>query len=372
MHNDIDRDLYEILGVSRVAGSDEIKSAYRAKAKECHPDVAHSDPDSEHKFKELTFAYEVLSDHERRRAYDALGLDGLRRGAGADFDGFTSVSDLFDAFFGDGFASPFGRRGKRRGRERGRDMEVVVEVGFEEVLSGTEKELDVTRMATCEGCDGSGRVPGTRMGRCDGCGGAGEVRRSQRSMFGTFIRTQTCPRCGGEGELILEPCEECRGAGRRKVTERIQVSVPPGVERGDRLRVREKGEGGVRGGPGGDLYVAVDVRRDQRFERDGTSLFIRLPVDMIDAALGAYVEVPTVEGWHEVKVPSGTQQGDTLVVKGQGLPPRYGGRRGDLYATVDIKVPGKLNSEQKKALEAYRAARKEKASRQPGRVPRTS
>ncbi len=372
MHNDIDRDLYEILGVSNAAGSDEIKSAYRTKAKECHPDVAHSDPDSEHKFKELTFAYEILSDPERRRAYDAFGLDGLRRGAGTGFEGFTSVSDLFDAFFGEGFGAPFGRRGKRRGRERGRDMEVVMEVGLEDVLTGTEKELEITRMATCEACGGSGRVPGTKMGRCDGCGGTGEIRRSQRSMFGTFIRTQACSRCGGEGELILEPCEECRGAARRQVTERIQVSVPPGVERGDRLRVRDKGEGGARGGPGGDLYVAIDVRRDQRFERDGTRLFTKVPVDMVDAALGAHVEVPTVEGSHELKVPSGTQPGDTLVAKGLGLPPRYGGRRGDLYVAIDITVPRKLSAEQKKVLEAYRTARKEKASRQPGRVPRTS
>ncbi|MHB8895213.1 MAG: molecular chaperone DnaJ [Candidatus Geothermincolia bacterium] len=361
MHNDIDRDLYDILGVGRGASGDEIKTAYRSKAKECHPDVAHEDPDGEHKFKELTFAYEILSDSEKRQTYDSLGLDGLRRGAGVDFDGFGSISDLFDIFFGEGFGSPFRQKGRRRGRERGRDMEMLVAVTLGEVLEGSEHEVELSRMATCVSCDGSGMAPGSSMSRCDVCQGTGEVRKTQRNMFGTFVRSQVCTACAGAGEVITDPCGTCRGQGREHVTEKLQVSIPPGVERGDRLRVREKGEGGVRGGASGDLYVVIDVTRDDRFERDGTRLFSLASVDMIDAALGSQIDVPTVEGEFPLKVPAGTQPGDVLKAKGQGLPPRYGGKRGDMYVKVDISVPRKLNGEQKKILESYRAAGKEKA-----------
>lgn len=362
MHNDIDKDLYDILGVPSSASPEEIKGAYRSRAKECHPDVAHADPDSEHKFKELTFAYEILSDADKRSTYDSYGLDGLRRGAGVDFEGFGSISDLFDIFFGEGFGGPFRQqRGRRGGKERGRDMETVVAVKLEDVLSGAEKEIELTRMATCGSCEGSGMKPGTHMSRCETCGGSGEVRRTQRNMFGTFIRSQVCGTCAGAGEVILDPCEACRGQGRQKVTEKLQVSVPPGVERGDRLRVKAKGEGGVRGGPDGDLYVAIDVRGDERFERDGTRLYSRTSVDMADAALGSTISIPVVDGEHDLKVPSGTQQGDVLVAKGRGLPPRYGGKRGDMYVKVEIAVPRKLTSEQKKLLESYRVARKEKA-----------
>jgi len=273
MHNDIDRDLYDILGVPRGASRDDIKAAYRNRAKECHPDVAQDDPDGELKFKELTFAYEILSDSDKRQTYDSMGLDGLRRGAGIDFDGFGSISDLFDVFFGQGFGSPFRQRGRRRGRERGRDMEMVVSVSLEGVLNGTEKEVEVTRMATCSTCDGTGLTPGTGMTRCETCQGAVRSPRHSETCSGPLSVSQVCPACGGAGEVIVDPCSTCAGQGREKVTETLQVSIPPGVERGDRLRVKDKGEGGVRGGATGDLYVAIDVARDGRFERDGTRLF---------------------------------------------------------------------------------------------------
>ncbi len=363
MHNHIDRDLYEILGVPVGASSDQIKSAYRARAKECHPDVAQEDPEGEHKFKELTFAYEVLSDADKRRAYDSFGLDGLRRGAGIDSEGFGSISDLFDVFFGEGFGSPFRQKEKRRGRERGRDMEMLLSVTMEEVLEGSEHEIELTRMATCSECEGSGMLPGTSMSGCRDCNGTGEIRRTQRNMFGTFIRSQPCPACGGAGQVITEPCADCRGRGRLEVAEKLQVSVPPGVERGDRLRVKDKGEGGVRGGASGDLYVVIDVARDERFERDGTRLYSPASVNMIDAALGAEVERPGIDGGFTLKIPPGTQHGDILKVKGRGLPPRYGGKRGDMFVKIEIVVPRKLSGEQKRILESYRSAGKEKAKR---------
>jgi len=361
LHNDIDRDLYEILGVPREASPDQIKTAYRARARECHPDVAHDDPDGEYKFKELTFAYEVLSDADKRRTYDNMGLDGLRRGAGVEYEGFGSISDLFDVFFGDGFTTTRRQRGGRQGRVRGRDMETVVAVSLQEVLSGVDRDVEVTRMATCDKCAGTGMKPGTGMTTCVSCQGAGEVRTTQRNMFGTFIRSHPCQDCGGAGQMITEPCEDCRGDGRVRVTENLQVTVPPGVERGDRLRLRGKGEGGLRGGPTGDLYVLVDVRGDSGFERDGTRLYSRFDVGMIDAALGTEVEIPTVDGEFTLKVPAGTQPGDILKAKGQGLPPRHGGKRGDLYVRVDVTVPKKLSGEQRKLLESARDAEKAKA-----------
>ena len=363
MQNEIDRDLYEILGVSPGASQSDIKTAYRGKARECHPDVAHHDPDGEHKFKELTFAYEILSDEEKRRTYDNLGLDGLKRGAGIDFDGFGSISDLFDIFFGDGFGTTFRRRPKKRGRERGRDMEMILVVALEDVLGGAEKEIELTRMATCEECEGSGMKPGATMSRCSVCQGTGEVRRTQRNMFGTFIRSQVCETCMGAGEVITDPCGGCGGAGRNRISERLQVSVPPGVERGDRLRVREKGEGGVRGGLNGDLYVIVDVAGDPRFQREGTRLFSRATVEMVDAALGGEIGIPSIDGEFTLKVPAGTQPGDIVKARGKGLPPRYGGKRGDMMVALDVTVPKKLSSEQKKLLESYRRSGKEKASK---------
>lgn len=366
MHNDIDRDLYEILGVSRGAGRDEIKAAYRKRARECHPDVAHEDPDGELKFKELTFAYEILSDERKRRDYDNFGLDGLRRGAGVDFNGFSSISDLFDVFFGGGFGGfgdPFGRRPRRAGRVDGRDMETVVTVTLDEVLSGCEKEVELERRATCEECEGTGMMPGTHMSECASCGGAGQVRAQRRSMLGTVMTTQTCSRCGGAGKVITEPCGGCSGTGLVEASERIQVSIPPGVQLGDRLRVRGKGEGGVRGGSTGDLFVAVDVETDGRFVRDGTELFASVEVEMAEAALGAGKEMDSIDGPFELKIPAGTQPGQVLRAKGKGLPPRYGGRRGDLHVRVEVSIPRKLNSQQRRILQSYLDTRKEKTGK---------
>ncbi|PKQ28599.1 MAG: molecular chaperone DnaJ [Candidatus Anoxymicrobium japonicum] len=362
MHNDIDRDLYEILGVAQGVSSDEIKSAYRGKARECHPDVAQHDLESEEKFKELTFAYEVLSDPEKRRTYDAFGLDGLRRGAGIDASGFGSISDLFDMFFGNGYG--FSRqRPARGGKERGRDMEMLMTVSLDDVLSGLEKDIEHTRMATCSLCDGSGMKPGARMNRCAVCQGTGDIRKTQRNVFGTFIRSQPCPTCAGQGEVVTDPCQNCEGAGRERITEKLRVSMPPGVERQDRIRIKEKGEGGARGGPSGDLYVVIDVASDDRFERNGKHLYTCVEVGMIDAALGAEIDMKVLDGTHKLKVPAGVQPDDVLKIKGKGLPPRYGGRRGDIFVRVRISVPKQLTGKQRNLLESYRESEKAKASK---------
>jgi molecular chaperone DnaJ len=359
VHNDIDRDLYEILGVNRSASQSDIKTAYRQKARECHPDVAHDDPDGELKFKELTFAYEILSDPEKRRDYDMYGLDGLRRGAGIDFNGFGSISDLFDLFFGGGFGDPFAARGSGRGRVRGRDMEILVTITLKDVVTGVDKEVEVHRHATCQECGGTGMKPGTHMSSCDTCDGVGQVRSSRRSILGTLVSSRTCPKCEGAGQIITDPCESCGGVGLTAATEKIQVPIPPGVDRGDRLRLGGKGEGGVRGGSTGDLYVLIDVEPDPRFERDGIDLHTSITVDFTEAALGSQVEMESIDGGFSLKVPGGTQPGRILKAKGKGLPPRYGGRRGDMLVKVDVSIPSKLTARQKTLLESFSETRKE-------------
>jgi molecular chaperone DnaJ len=359
VHNDIDRDLYEILGVNRGASQSDIKTAYRQKARECHPDVAHNDPDGEHKFKELTFAYEILSDPEKRSDYDMSGLNGLRRGAGIDFDGFSSISDLFDVFFGGGFTDPFSPRGARGRRARGRDMEMLVTITLGDVVAGVDKEVELKRRATCRDCGGMGLKPGTQMSSCDVCGGAGQVRSSRRSILGTVVSSKTCPNCNGVGQVITDPCGSCGGGGLEDVTEKIQITIPPGVDRGDRLRISGKGEGGVRGGGSGDLHVVLDIETDPRFSRDGVHLHASTTVDFVDAALGVQKDMESLEGEFVVRIPGGTQPGQILKAKGKGLPPRYGGRRGDMLIRVDISIPTRLTAKQKRLLQSFSETRKE-------------
>lgn len=363
MKNDIDRDLYEILGVDRSASLSEIKSSYRDKARRCHPDVSHHDPDSERKFKELTFAYEVLSDQDKRNSYDRWGLDSLRTGAGVDFDGVGSISDLFDMFFGGGFADPFGRRRQRSSPSRGRDMETAVSITLGEVARGVDKDIEMRKKVTCDGCDGTGLLPGTHTSRCGTCGGSGQVRSTQRSMFGTFIRAGACPDCGGAGEVVREPCRQCDGAGLVWRTERLKVKVPPGVEDGDTVRLRGKGEGGARGARAGDLYVRINVEPHDVFSRQGRNLHTTVTIGMAEAALGTELELPSLDGGFKLKVPSGTQPGDVLKEKGNGVPPRYGGRRGDILISVDVSIPKKLSTREKELLSSFAAMRNGKAGK---------
>ena len=365
MRNDIDRDLYEILGVGRNATQVDIKSAYRRKARECHPDVAHHDPDGEVKFKELTFAYEILSDPDKRRDYDAFGLDGLRRSAGVDFGGVTTFSDLFDLFFGGAFGGggPFGQGRSARASTRGRDLKTGVSITLSEVATGAEKEIKVSRYAPCDECEGTGMMPGTHRSRCDRCNGTGQMTSQRSSFFGTFIQSSTCSACGGYGEVITESCGGCQGQGRRIVTETLEAKIPPGVESGDHLRMSGKGEAGLNGGPCGDLYVEVEVEPDRRFVRDGRNLLCEVTVDMVEAALGTDVTMSSLDGEYTLKVSPGTQPGQVIREKGRGLPPRGGGRKGDILVTVGVAVPTKLSSEQRKLLDEFRGAQKRKAER---------
>lgn len=350
MHSDIDRDLYEILEVERSATQTDIKRAFREKARKYHPDVASSDPMSEQKFKEATFAYEILSDPDKRRDYDTWGLEGLKRGAGVGFDGFSSFSDIIDMFFGDAFGGPFTRRRSGRRSVRGRDMETAVRITLQEVACGAERDVEVERLATCEECGGTGLMPGTHMSKCEVCGGSGQVTSQQRSIFGTFVRSSPCRTCGGTGEIITEPCRECGGKGRRKVEETLKVKIPPGVEKGDHIRIKGRGEGGLYGGESGDLYVLVDLEENPDFQREGRDLKTTVEISMYDAALGTELSVKTLDGDQNLRVPSGTQPGRVLKLKGKGLPPRGGGRRGDILVLVDVSIPTRLTSEEKKTL----------------------
>ena len=361
MRNEIDRDLYEILGVGRSVSAEEIKSAYRKKARECHPDVASHDPGSEYKFKELTFAYEILSDPDKRRDYDAFGLRGIGRDAGIDFGGFTSFSDLIDMFFGDAFGGTVFRGGGRRTRARGRDIQTALTISLSEAAWGADKHIEAERLAQCEECGGTGMMPGTHMSRCDTCAGSGQVRSTRQSLFGTFISSTPCLKCRGRGEVITEPCRQCNGGGRRWVTETLELKIPPGVERGDSLRLRGKGEGGFNGGTTGDLFVVIDVESHPVFERDGKDLLTAVEIDMVEAALGAELEIKSLDGDYKLKINPGTQPGQVLKVKGKGIPERGGGRRGDILVRVDVTVPSKLTSEQKRLLEQLRSTRKGKS-----------
>lgn len=363
MRNEIDRDLYEILGVSRSASVAELKGAYRKKARECHPDVAGHDPDSEYKFKELTFAYEILSDPEKRRDYDAFGLSGIGRDAGVDFGGFNSFSDLIDMFFGDAFGGPLFRGGGRRSRTRGRDIQTTLTVSLEEAARGVNKQIEAHRLAACGECDGTGMMPGTHTSRCDVCAGSGQVRSTRQSLFGTLISAVTCPKCKGRGEVITKPCPQCKGEGRRWIIETLELKVPPGVDRGDSLRMRGKGEGGLNGGAAGDLFVVIDVGSHPAFERVGKDLKTSAVIDMVDAALGTELEIGSLDGDFRLKVNPGTQPGQVLKVKGKGMPDHGGGRRGDILVRVDVTVPTRLTSEKRRLLEQLRSTREEKSKK---------
>lgn len=353
MIDDIGTDLYSIIGVPRNASQEDIKRSYRRKARECHPDVNADDPEGDRKFKELTFAYEVLSDERKRREYDRWGMDAFRRG-GSGFEGFgdfTDFSDLIDMFFGEAFGRPFSR--SRTRSRRGRDLSLRIELELEDALNGVEKEVSASVLSVCETCNGTGTESGTAPTRCSYCGGVGQVRSSQRTLFGTFMSTEVCPRCGGSGEVIESPCPDCNGEGRVNRNQKIKISLPPGIEEGDRIRLRGQGEAGLRGAGPGDLYVMISFKPHRYFGREGRDILCGVVVDMEEAALGTDIEIPHFEEPVTVKVPAGTQPGRMIKVKGKGLPRRGGGKRGDLIAEVVVVVPKRLRGEEKRQLQKY-------------------
>jgi molecular chaperone DnaJ len=360
------RDYYELLGLSRGATEEDVKKAYRKQALKFHPDKNPGDKSAEEKFKEVGEAYEALSDPQKRAAYDKYGHDAFdprrRAATGGGFHdpfdlfreafGGGSVEDIFDQFFGGG-----GRRDPS-GPQRGTDLRFDLEIGFEEAARGCEKEVSAKKLDQCDQCHGSGGEPGATRKTCSTCAGRGQVLTSR----GIFNIAQTCPRCEGSGRTMDKPCRKCHGAGRAEKTTKIQLKIPAGVDTGARLRSTGNGEGGVRGGPPGDLFVVLHVQPHPIFHREGDDLLFEMPVSFVQAALGAEIEAPSLDGPVTLRVPSGTQTGTMIRVKGKGVKNVLGHGWGDLHVRVTVEVPTHLNSVQKSKLQDFAAACDEKVN----------
>jgi molecular chaperone DnaJ len=334
------RDYYEVLGVPRGASEGEIKKAYRKKAMEYHPDRNPGDQEAEERFKEAAEAYEVLRDSQKRQLYDQYGFSGLD---GAGFQGFGGFDDIFSAF-GDIFGDFFGMGGgqRRRGRggpQRGHDLRYDLTLDFEDAALGTEVSLEVPRLKTCQTCGGNGAKPGTGPVTCQTCGGVGQVQHKR----GFFSIATACPHCGGRGQTLEHPCEDCDGAGRLEQTKTLKVKIPAGVDTGSRLRLQDEGEDGPEGGTAGDLYVCISVESHPFFQRDGKTLFCRMPAPFGLAALGGKLEVPTLNGARKLTLPEATQTGERFRVREAGIADVHGGARGDLVVEVFIQTPEKLS-----------------------------
>ena len=347
-------DHYATLGVGRDASPDEIKRAYRRLARAHHPDANHHDADAEERFKEVTRAYEVLSDPSKRQRYDLFGEE---RSAGVGFQDFGGISDLFSAFFGGGATGG----ARRSGPARGSDILATVELTLEEVAEGVDRDVEVTTFAACTECDGTGAAPGTRPSRCMECGGAGEVRQVRRTMFGNVMTASACPRCRGTGEEVLTPCPSCSGTGRVRVTDTLSLHIPAGIDDGERLRVSGRGEAGTRGGGAGDLYVEARVLPHEVFQRVGADLGCEVAVPMTVAALGGTIEVPTLDGAEEVDIEPGTQPGEIKRFRNRGLPRLDGRGRGELVALLRVETPRELDDEQAELLSRLARLRGEAA-----------
>ncbi len=350
------RDYYEVLGIPKDAAPEQIKKAYRKLARQYHPDVNPNKAEAEEKFKEISEAYEVLIDSQKRQAYDQFGHEGVRSSFGtggfqwSDFTHFSDIEDLFGRLFNEDFfgGSIFDRFGQRRGPSRGADIRINVEVSLEEVATGVEKEVNIYRREKCPQCDGTGAKTKHDVKVCHACNGTGQIQHvSQRGILRTVTITD-CKTCGGRGKIIEKPCDNCRGTGIVSKGRKISVKIPPGVESGMTFRMSREGEMGP-GGPG-DLYVVVDVKRHPFFERRGSDLLCEVPISFAQATLGTKIEVPTLNSSAEITVPPGTQSESLFRLKGQGLPSMNYGRRGDLYCKVRVKVPESLTSEQKELV----------------------
>lgn len=364
----VKRDYYEVLGVSKTATEDEIKKAYRQLAKKYHPDMNQGDKSAEGKFKEVNEAYEVLSDRDKRAKYDQFGHAGVDPngfgggaggfggfggfGGGGFEGGFGDFGDIFDAFFGtSGFGGSSAK--KKSGPQKGPDLKYELEIDFTEAAFGVKKEINITRNETCTECNGSGAKAGSTVETCKACGGTGEYRFTQNTVFGRVVNVRPCDECHGEGKVIKEPCPKCVGRGVVRKNRKITIDIPAGVDTGSIMPLRGEGEAGLKGGPSGDLYIYLRVKPHKLFKREGTDLFCEIPISFVQAALGDELAIPTLDGDSMYTIPEGTQTGTTFKIKGKGVPSLKHKMRGDLYFTVKVSVPRKLNDSQKEILRKF-------------------
>lgn len=353
------KDFYEVLGVQKSASQDEIKKAFRNLARKHHPDV-NKDKGSTEKFQEINEAYQTLSDANKRQHYDTYGSSGPgaagggRPGggggfSGADFSDFEGFGDIFDAFFGGGGR----KRSSGGGRQDGADLRFDLDITLEDVYYGIEKEIELSHLTACRECKGSGAKPGSTPVKCSQCGGAGQIRQTQRTPLGAFTQVVACPKCHGAGETIMSPCQICNGSGRQKTKHKIKIKVPAGIETDTRLRVTGAGDAGLKGGSPGDLYVFITVKQNSIFERDGANIYHKKIISFTQAALGAEITVPTIDGKATLKIPAGTQTHTTFKFKEKGLPILSGRGKGDLLVVVEIETPKNLTADQQEALRKF-------------------
>lgn len=347
------KDYYELLGVDKNASEDEIKKAFRKQARKYHPDMNPGNKEAEAKFKEVNEAYEVLSDSQKRANYDqygsadpGAGFGGFGGGAGGFQGDFGGFGDIFDMFFGGG-----GRQ--KNGPQKGPDLRVEIDIKFEEAAFGVEKDITIPRHETCDTCKGSGAAPGTEAKTCGQCGGTGQVQYTQNTPFGRFSQSKPCQACHGSGKIIEKLCPECHGQGVVRKNRKIHINIPAGVDSGSRLRVSGEGEPGLKGGPSGDLYVYINVKRHKLFRREGNDIIYEMPISFAQAALGDEVEVPTLDKKVKLKIPEGTQSGTFFRIRGKGFPSLSGYGQGDMHVKAIVVTPNKLNEKQKKLLRDF-------------------
>lgn len=346
------RDYYEVLGIDKNASDDQIKKAYRSLAKRYHPDLNPDNAEAEAKFKEVNEAYEILSDSDKKSKYDRFGHAGVDPQAGGYGQGFGGFGDIFEDIF-DIFGGGYSRGGRRNGPTRGADLRYDLRLDFKEAIFGVEKEIQIRRTENCEACGGTGAKPGTSKETCPTCHGRGEVRYAQQTPLGQFVRTTTCEECHGTGEIIKEKCRQCEGSGKQIKTKKLKVKVPAGVDNGSIISMREQGESGSQGGPSGDLYIYINVINDTVFKRKGNNIYLTVPISFAEAALGAEISIPTLEGITDFIIPEGTQTGTEFRLKNMGVPNVKGYGRGDLFFTVQVQVPTNLNEKQKEIIREF-------------------
>lgn len=346
------RDYYEVLGISKSADEAEIKKAYRKLAKQYHPDVNPGNKEAEAKFKEINEAYGILSDPQKRSNYDRFGhaaFDGTGGGGFSGFEGFGfgGLDDLFESFMGGGFGRS---KAKRNGPQKGSDLQYAIEITFHEAAFGVTKEINITRLQNCGTCNGSGAKPGTNPETCKTCGGTGQVRYAQSTPFGQFVNVKTCDACRGEGRIITKPCETCNGKGRVSKNAKISINIPAGIDEGQTISLRGEGEPGLRGGASGDLYVTIHIKPHPIFKREGYDVVCDVPISFTQAALGAEIDIPTIDGKMKHIIPEGTQTGTIFKLRGKGVKHLRSNARGDQYVRVNVEVPTRLSQKQKELL----------------------